>query len=90
LSAPESGVADVDESDVSSTTGVESLGVVVFVASDVADCPDDDAVPESGSPDGDAAESASGTACATPGVVATAMPTPSDTASAPTRPMYLA
>ncbi|HEV7419563.1 MAG TPA: hypothetical protein VGO30_06935 [Mycobacterium sp.] len=34
--------------------------------------------------------SASGLAQATPGVVATATPTPSDTASAPTRPMYLA
>jgi hypothetical protein len=75
---------------VSSSTEFVST-FVVFAAADGAVAPEvDDVLPESGSPDGDAAVSESGAACATPGLVATAMPTPSDTARAPTRPMCLA
>jgi hypothetical protein len=60
--------------------GVSEPGVDGFGASDSG----------SGDVEDGGSESGSGAAHATPGVVATATPTPSDTANAPMRPMYLA
>jgi hypothetical protein len=71
-------VLSVSGSDVSGFDGVDASGLE---SGDVLG-PGDAEAPGS--------ESASGAAHATPGVVATATPTPSDTANAPMRPTYLA
>lgn len=75
----------VFESDTVDEGGLESDESAVLVVFDVS-ASSVDVVDESEVVD----ESASGVAHATPGEVATAVPMPSATASAPTRPIYMA
>ena len=55
-----------------------------------SDGDDEDVEPESDGDDEDVEPESDGSASATPGVFAIAAPTPSATANAPTRPMYIA